>query len=63
MAMMPGGDLERAAAAPCSSPAWQRASPLNLRDSSIAHDGLHLVAPANRRVAEALVGPVGAVLR
>jgi lysophospholipase L1-like esterase len=36
---------------------------LNLRDSSIAYDGLHLVAPANRRVAEALVDPVAAVLR
>jgi hypothetical protein len=36
---------------------------LNLRDPSIAYDGLHLAAPANRRLAEALVEPVGAVLR
>jgi hypothetical protein len=35
---------------------------LDLRDRSIAYDGLHLVAPANRRVAEALVEPVEAVL-
>src|SRR5262249_31473764 len=31
---------------------------VDLRDRTIAYDGLHLVAPANRRVAEALVDPV-----
>jgi hypothetical protein len=36
---------------------------LDLRDSSIAYDGLHLAAPANKRVAEALLDPVAAVLR